>query len=420
MWTQALHRLFYPRFWLLLWLLFFWIQFDTTLFPIFTNYKLPLLLLMMAMLCWILQILQGKLWIDPSTLALMLCSLAVMLTPILSSLASGQYLEIFQSHFYRSLVAILLAGPIFYRVFYEQGAKASLLNVSLLGVMGLAAIFFYRFHILNEVREDGRPLLKISFGDPNFLATIFGCFIPLALMKLKQSTSVSFPFLNRFLALVCCCTFIVVVLETQSRMGHIALSIGLFGLWIASSTATLSSNIFRLCLLISGLLVILYGLSLADSPLVARFLNMHDKSNISRVKTMETGFKVFLQAPFFGVGMDSVYKQYMAISGYSRLRSEAIVLTVHNSLLKTLAEYGLFGLASIGSFYAILCTHIRKAWISNDSSAPFLASSLVILILNSSTLPIDLQDWLMVILLTLLCMCQRSPSRGIFHVSTCA
>ncbi len=90
------------------------------------------------------------------------------------------------------------------------------------------------------------------------------------------------------------------------------------------------------------------------------------------------------------------------LTGFGRLRSETIQLTVHNGILKVLSEYGIIGLFAITALLGYLAKQIFRNIGDQRPQGVYAAVSLCILLLNSLTLPLDFQDWLFVTVMCLL------------------
>ncbi len=121
--------------------------------------------------------------------------------------------------------------------------------------------------------------------------------------------------------------------------------------WLGIAGALLMFLIFfraKYFLVLAPLALIL--VLLAPLPVKNRILSivdLHDKSNLDRIHMVYSGFKIFQDHPWTGVGSNNIEK---VIAGnekrYRHPLAEKINPHLHNNFLQILAERGIFALAS--------------------------------------------------------------------------
>jgi len=121
--------------------------------------------------------------------------------------------------------------------------------------------------------------------------------------------------------------------------------------WLGIGGALLMFLIFfraKYFLVLAPLALIL--VLLAPLPVKNRILSivdLHDKSNLDRIHMVHSGFKIFQDYPWTGVGSNNIEK---VIAGnekrYRHPLAEKINPHLHNNFLQILAERGIFALAS--------------------------------------------------------------------------
>lgn len=415
---DAILKLFFsPEPWLLLWLFLSLGQIETNLLPALGLVKCSLLLLLMASFTLGLQLLREA---DGETLLrrhapLILIAFGLMLVPIISSWGQGAAQQLLEQPFYKTQLKVLWAMILLQVALSSTAQSRRLLDVALCALSVLACAFFYRYRWLGEMREDGRPLLQLNIGDPNFLAALFGAFAPLAFWRARALGSLR----RGFVAYGCTLLCVLVVLDTQSRMGILALGASLLFIALRGSQMPWQKKAGLLGGLAACTLLLLQTTELG-SIIGARFAQLNDDSNAARLRTLAVGWKLFAMAPWTGMGIDAAFREFNLLAGFARLRSETIALTVHNSPLKLLAEYGLLGFTAMASLYAFAFGKIVQAQRREPFLGLCLKGSLLVLLLNGLTLPLDFQDWLLQTLIVVIalaaamgesaCPSPRSPS----------
>ncbi|WP_413586706.1 O-antigen ligase family protein [Bdellovibrio sp. HCB274] len=335
----------------------------------------------------------------PIVLPLLLVSLYAI-APLLSSLFSDG-LWILQDGEYKSLVKILLLAPCLYYLLIQPKNRDLLLNAIIFFYCVLGVYFLYRYFILGEAREyDGRPLLSIRHGDPNFLCTFFAMMVPLALMQAWRSVLAN-KNLQVFLQMAAAAFLIVCAFITQSRMGILALLAGLA--FLLTRKFSNSPKVAAVKVAAAVCFVAMVSVIALDGSLAHRFSDINDKSSADRLLTYENGFKVFAENPFFGSGMHKARDFFFANSQYPQFQSEFKPLEVHNTYLNVAAELGAIGFMA---FAAILIWAWLSVWRSQNPERYFLVTSYFILAAASLTVGISYKDLVLLHLFVLAALAQ--------------
>jgi O-antigen ligase len=314
----------------------------------------------------------------------LLVGLLFIIAPILTSFATLDYLNLLNDEEYKTLFKMIIFVPCLVQLMRREETREILLNSFIAFYTILALYFLYRYLILHEVREfDLRPQLKIRNGDANFLCTFFSMMIPLSVMKSmlafqNKQNKHSFLFVLSAVILVTC------TILTESRMGLIATVTGLFYLFTRPIFGS-----HRKKMIIGSIVFGLLVLGLNFDRIAKRFVEMEDKSNSDRVLTWKNGLKVFSDYPLFGVGIHKASKSLFANTDYPNFQTEMKLLDVHNTLIKTLAELGLFGLLFFGILF--LWPWIKAIQMKNKKRY-YLISSLIILTLSMMTIGLTYKD----------------------------
>lgn len=336
-----------------------------------------------------------------------LLALAFALSPVLSSFVMGDHLTILEDAEFKSFVKILIFVPFVYYFAIEQETQKTVLNSLVIFYVILGVYFLFRYIILNEAREyDDRPTLSIRHGDPNFLCAFFSMTVPLALLQARElfknrRKDLSAIYIGFSLFLVAC------ALVTESRMGLMALFLGV---GIIAQYYVRKKRIGIVPLLASfiaaGLILIVVG---AQTPLFKRFSEIKDKSSSDRILTYENGVKVFFDHPLLGVGMNRAKDFYYENTHYPEFQTEGKQLVVHNTYLGLAAELGLWGMSV---FVGIVLWALQGILKSREDVRPFLAASLVIILLSAMTVGMAYKD-LIIVQLFLLTGVAQGARRGI-------
>ncbi|WP_413577679.1 O-antigen ligase family protein [Bdellovibrio sp. HCB290] len=342
----------------------------------------------------------------PIVLPLLLVSLYA-LAPLLSSFFSDQ-LWILQDGEYKSLVKILLLAPCLYYLLIRPKNRDLLLNAIIFFYCVLGVYFLYRYFVLGEAREyDGRPLLSIRHGDPNFLCTFFAMMVPLALMQAWRAVIDKKNF-QVFLHLVAALFLVICAFVTQSRMGILALLVGLG--FLLTRRFSNSPKVAAVKVAAAVCFLAMVSAIALEGSLAHRFSDINDKSSADRLLTYENGFKVFAENPFFGSGMHKARDFFFANSKYPHFQSEFKPLEVHNTYLNVLAELGVVGFVA---FAAILIWAWLAVWRSQNPERYFLITSYFILAAASLTVGISYKDLVLLHLFVLAALAQQKKDRAL-------
>ncbi|MBI1861139.1 MAG: O-antigen ligase family protein, partial [Deltaproteobacteria bacterium] len=310
------------------------------------------------------------------------CGLCLAVVPILSSLASGREAELFSQPEYRSWVSCLLMGGPLALVFGQADRRKGLFLLLATVAATVILLFLYHYLVLHEVREfDLRPLLNTKNGDPNFLCTIFGFFIPLLAhwgLEHRWTWAVVIPLFG--------CAIL-----TQSRMGLIALGLSsVYWVW------TLGPRYRFVKTISGGLLFVALGVLLLNPNLRSRFRTIHDTANLERIQTYRNGLKLFSENPILGVGWGHAPDTFFQNGGYPAFQSDHTPLEIHMTPFQIAAELGFVGLLAFGWLIGIVLRSFRQA------RDPLLlhasVASVLCLGLNSLTLPLATKDFFVVFL----------------------
>ncbi|MEZ4750330.1 MAG: O-antigen ligase family protein [Bdellovibrionota bacterium] len=303
-------------------------------------------------------------------------ALAVFLAvcPLLSSFANDQNLRVLFDSEYRSWVKALLLFPLLPWVCRKVKGRSAVVDALLAGIFIFCLIVQYRFHVLGEMRLlDDRPKVHVKNGDPNFICVLAAVAIPFALYKWRQATR--FKWIYLFVLGLTAYT----VLITESRMGLLSVAAGL-----GVSVAFAPKGLRLAAAWVLG--IVLIG-TLFFGDTVGRFKSLADASNHQRWRSIQTGWKLAQEKPFFGFGWGESAKHFYRVTGHDRLMSEASPLAVHNTPLQLWGELGVVGLIAFG---ALLLGAFGAAFPSARRGDPLgvaALGALTILCLNLLTLP---------------------------------
>ncbi|WP_260258413.1 O-antigen ligase family protein [Vibrio intestinalis] len=190
----------------------------------------------------------------------------------------------------------------------------------------------------------GRDLGSM-LGDPNDLALVL--MFPLAFaVSLTMTKQLGFV---RVIGLICTVAAMAAVIATQSRgglLGSLAV-FGMFGLKYIRSKVLL----FTLAVIAAGLLFALAGISDRQSGGAAE--EGIDASAMGRIYAWQAAFKMALENPLTGVGLDNFYVNYFYYSPHW----DGLNHAVHSTWFGVLAETGFVGLAVfVGLIISLLRT----------------------------------------------------------------
>ena len=322
----------------------------------------------------------------PLVLPMLLVALYA-LAPLLASVTGQDWLAVMDDGEYKSLVKILFLAPCLYYYLAKSENRNVILNSAIFFYVILGFYFLFRYFVLNEARAyDDRPLLHIRHGDPNFLCTFFSMMVPVALMQAWNAVTKNAK-IEMVLHLVAALILVACAFVTESRMGIIALLIGLAFLMTRNfSNSKHEKPLKVLATMFVGLLIAVVVL---QGSLSKRFSDINDKSSSDRILTYQNGVQVFLENPVFGVGMHKARETFFKNSQYPHFQSEFSPLEVHNTYLNVAAELGIFGLIA---FFALLIWTWLQIWGAKNPERHFLVASYMILILSALTIGISYKD----------------------------
>lgn len=209
----------------------------------------------------------------------------------------------------------------------------------------------------------GRELGSM-LGDPNDLALVL--MFPLAFaISLTMTKNIGFA---RIIGLVCTIAAMAAVIATQSRgglLGSLAV-FGMFGLKYIRSKVLLVT----LGVVAAGLLFAMAGISDRQSGGAAE--EGIDASAMGRIYAWQAAFKMALENPFTGVGLDNFYVNYFYYSPHW----DGLNHAVHSTWFGVLAETGFLGLVVfIGLIISLLRTSratIYQLSLNPDNYSPYL------------------------------------------------
>ncbi len=320
--------------------------------------------------------------LDRARVLTLIC-LVLIGAPLVSSLANNGFLGVVDAPEYRSWVKMLCVAPAIY-LFCSGKSAERFLDVIFLSNLVFAGVFLYRFFVLGEAREyDARPLLQWKNGDPNFMCLIFAAPIPLVLYRISSWRISAKKQIARHVFLAAVFLFCAVV--TESRMGLLSIAAA-FGYLLRRMPRSMQAA------------ALVLGAGLFYGGISERFAHVADASNYYRVKSMIAGFELFTTSPFFGHGWDSGMTHFFEVAGYPRFLSETPPLNVHNTPLQLLAELGFYGLAA---YTALIVFTLREIRANPHPIAVYSLASLIIVLMNLMTLPLQSKDFVLLLVVSL-------------------
>lgn len=303
-----------------------------------------------------------------------------IISPLITSLFNHQMLNVLKDDEYKDLFKIIIFSPCLFFFLQKEEFKNKILNFIILSYLIFGLYFLYRFLILHEVRDfDLRPLLKIRNGDANFICTFFAMMFPLPLMQAWHYKNKNKPLLSALFSLTSLFFFICAFL-TESRMGIIAIVIGLF--YLASRPLITPTSKMALSIVF---IVTVFVVFLSGDSLLQRYADIQDKSNADRYLTWKNGLILFQENPIIGSGIHTAPASFYKNTQYPPFQSEFRQLDVHNTFIKVAAELGILGLISFLILYF-------RPWIKScrlqSEKRTFLICSMGILTISIMTIGI--------------------------------
>ncbi|MBA5763545.1 O-antigen ligase family protein [Vibrio sp. 404] len=319
--------------------------------PVLYNLRIPLLLSLgsLSALCWHLLISkQLKPYWHPALSWMSLFWLIVILGVLFAS-NRGIALEYVKSTYWKIMLMSLIIP-------WLVNTSINLKRLSLLIVWsGLIVAFVALNNSVNGIGlvEGSRVTIGREFGsmlgDPNDLSLVL--MFPLAFsFSFMMTKSLG---IVRILGLICTIAAFLAVIETQSRgglLGCVAV-LGMFGLkYIRSKTL-----LFLIGIVATIVLFAVAGVSDRQSGGAAE--EGIDASAMGRLYAWEAAFKMALERPLTGVGIDNFYANYF----YYTPHWDGLNHAVHSTWFGVLAETGFVGLAIFSCFIVCLLRTCRKS-----------------------------------------------------------
>ena len=205
-------------------------------------------------------------------------------------------------------------------------------------------------------------------GDPNDLALVL--MFPMA-FAISQATTKGIPTMHRFIGATACIILLYAVIATQSRgglLGSIAV-LGIFALSIIRSKVTLIS------LGAIAAVGLYFAAGISDRASGGAAEAGIDASAMGRLYAWEAAFKMALDNPLTGVGLNNFYSNYFFYSPHW----DGLNHAVHSTWFGVLAETGFLGLTVfmilIGSLLITARKTLKQIKDNGNSVNPILYSS---------------------------------------------
>lgn len=205
-------------------------------------------------------------------------------------------------------------------------------------------------------------------GDPNDLALVL--MFPMA-FAISQATTKGIPTMHRFIGAAACIILLYAVIATQSRgglLGSIAV-LGIFALSIIRSKVTLIS------LGAIAAVGLYFAAGISDRASGGAAEAGIDASAMGRLYAWEAAFKMALDNPLTGVGLNNFYSNYFFYSPHW----DGLNHAVHSTWFGVLAETGFLGLTVfiilIGSLLITARKTLKQIKATGNSVNPILYSS---------------------------------------------
>ncbi|MFM2577837.1 O-antigen ligase family protein [Vibrio fortis] len=205
-------------------------------------------------------------------------------------------------------------------------------------------------------------------GDPNDLALVL--MFPMA-FAISQATTKGIPTMHRFIGAAACIILLYAVIATQSRgglLGSIAV-LGIFALSIIRSKVTLIS------LGAIAAVGLYFAAGISDRASGGAAEAGIDASAMGRLYAWEAAFKMALDNPLTGVGLNNFYSNYFFYSPHW----DGLNHAVHSTWFGVLAETGFLGLTVfiilIGSLLITARKTLNQIKDNGNSVNPILYSS---------------------------------------------
>ncbi|MFA0269267.1 O-antigen ligase family protein [Vibrio cyclitrophicus] len=192
----------------------------------------------------------------------------------------------------------------------------------------------------------GRDLGSM-LGDPNDLALVL--LFPLA-FAISQTITHGISNFKRIISALVCVLLLVAIIATQSRgglLGSIAV-VGIFALKL------IRSKVLLISLGAVGAIVLYFVAGIGDRSSGGAAEQGIDESAMGRIYAWEAAFKMAVENPLTGVGLNNFYSNYFFYSSYW----DGLNHAVHSTWFGVLAETGFIGLVI---FVTLIISLIRTS-----------------------------------------------------------
>ncbi|WP_070971426.1 O-antigen ligase family protein [Vibrio sonorensis] len=318
-------------------------------FPLIYNFKIPLLLSLGALsgLLWhtLISMTLKPYWHKCLTLLCIFWMLVIL--GIVTSSNPGLAIEYFKNIYWKIKVMTL---AITWLINDEFKLNKMAVLIVVCGLLVSSVALFNSANGIGLVEGSrvtiGRNLGSM-LGDPNDLSLVL--MFPLA-FALGFAMTKEMPTSYRILGLVVSVLTIFAVLATQSRGGLLG-SLAVFGIFALKRIKS-KTLLVLLCGIVAMVLFVAAGISGRKSGGAAEA--GIDESAMGRLYAWEAAFKMALDNPITGVGLQNFYANYFFYSSHW----DGLNHAVHSTWFGILAETGFLGL---GIFIALIVVLIKCA-----------------------------------------------------------
>jgi O-antigen ligase len=277
------------------------------------------------------------------------------------------------------LLTYFCFGVIFIASSIAMGKKA--FKPVLLGTtiaLGINAIYGLVQAVGKDPQKWSNPYAPVigTLGNPNFVAAFLGMGMAFACSYLVAS---KVDFKIKILSVLYICIALYDILKSDAQQGFVvsAISFGLVGYFLLKSKYPSLS--FRLIYLGAASIATAFAVlgTLQKGPLAAY---LYKASVTYRGDYWQAGWKMFIDHPWFGVGLDSYGDYYRAtrtLAATIRRGPSTVSNAAHNVFIDIAATAGIFALAA---YLIVIAIGFRAAWnISKRSKSfdPFFVSVFV-------------------------------------------
>ncbi|EEX92414.1 O-antigen ligase family protein [Vibrio orientalis] len=337
--------------------------------PALYSLKIPLLLSLGALsaLLWH-SLISRKLttyW-HPSFTWLTIFWLLVVIGAVLSS-NPGLAITYFKNIYWKIIVMTL---AIAWLVNSEDSVKKISTLIILAGILTACVALFNSINGIGIVEGSrvtiGRHLGSV-LGDPNDLSLVL--MFPLAFaISFAATKGIGF---SRFIGFTCLILAMAAVIATQSRGGLLG-SIAVFGIF---GLRLIKSKTLLLFIAVIGLFVLFAMAGISDRQSGGAAEEGIDASAMGRLYAWEAAFKMALDNPLTGVGLNNFYANYFFYSPHW----DGLNHAVHSTWFGVLAETGFLGLVVfIGIIVSLIKTSRQTLSLLDQvgqSASPYLTAT---------------------------------------------